>query len=222
MEVRRKYAGLRFLAFLIKLTAWIILLASIGLAIWFWSQGTNVQGLQVGGQNWTGLLLLPIGIYTFFQLYIFGSVLTVFTAVEYNTRANATATAKLIKLIEKMERSEKSAPSDAISPAPPPPPPPPPVHEEPIPPTERIPAPPSAPSVPETQPLPPMQESAPQPPLKTPDASDIVTPSVVEDATKAAQDAATSVDEVMKAVDDVIEETPVTKIMPPAGDNPAK
>jgi hypothetical protein len=167
MDVRHKYAGLRFLALLIKIVAWLALIGSIVVAIWFWLQGDKVMGLRVGGQNWTGVLFLPFGIYTFIQLYIIGSLISLSTDVEYNTRANATATAHLISLMEKMEqRADKSA-APVIA-TPPPPPPPPPAPEEPIQPaapTEQLPPPP-APQ--DTQPVQPIEESAPPPPPPPP------------------------------------------------------
>ncbi len=167
MDVRRKYAGLRFLALLIKIVAWLALILSIVVAIWFWIQGEKVAGLRLGGQNWTGVLFLPFGIYTFIQLYIIGSIISLFTDVEYNTRANATATANLIALMEKMEqRMAKSVP--AVIATPPPPPPPPPAPEEPaqpIAPTEQMtPSPLPQPA----QPAPPIEESAPPPPPPPP------------------------------------------------------
>jgi hypothetical protein len=167
MDVRRKYAGLRFLALLIKIVAWLALIFSVVVAIWFWIQGEKVAGLRLGGRNWTGVLFLPFGIYTFIQLYIIGSIISLFTDVEYNTRANATATANLISLMEKMEqRMAKSAP--AVIATPPPPPPPPPAPDEPAQsttPTEQMtPTPPPQ----ATQPAPPIEESAPPPPPPPP------------------------------------------------------
>ncbi len=164
MDVRHKYAGLRFLALLIKIVAWLALIGSIAVAIWFWLQGDKVLGLRIGGQNWTGVLFLPFGIYTFIQLYIIGGLISLFTDVEYNTRANATATAHMISLMEKLEqRMDKSA-APVIA-TPPPPPPPPPAPEEPTRPTtpaEQLTPPTPAPQ--ETQPVQPIEESAPPPP----------------------------------------------------------
>jgi len=125
MDIPKKYSGLRFLAFVIKIVAWVALILSIVAAVWFWMQGKKMAGLQFGGQNWTGVFLLPLGLYTFIQLYIIGSLISLFADVEYNTRANATATARLISLMDKMEkRLTKSAPSVVATPPPPPPPPP--------------------------------------------------------------------------------------------------
>jgi hypothetical protein len=167
MDVRRKYAGLRFLALLIKIVAWLALIGSIAVAIWFWVQGDKVMGLRWGGRNWTGALFLPFGIYTFIQLYIIGSLISLFTDVEYNSRANATATAHLISLMEKMEqRTDKSAAPVIATPPPPPPPPPAPAEPvQPVTPREQL-TPPPAPQ--KTQPIQPVEESAPPPPPPPP------------------------------------------------------
>ena len=164
MDVRHKYAGLRFLALLIKIVAWLVLIISIAVAIWFWFKGDKVTGLlRVGGQNWTGVLFLPLGIYTFIQLYIIGSLISLSTDVEYNTRANATATAHLISLMEKMEQRADKTATPVIS-TPPPPPPPPPAPEEPVQPAALAKplTPPPAPQA--TQPVSPIEEVAPPPP----------------------------------------------------------
>lgn len=160
MDVRRKYAGLRFLALLIKIVAWLILIGSIAAAIWFWMQGDKVPGPLVGKNNWSGLVLLPLGIYGFLQLYVIGSLITLFTDIEYNTRANATASAHMVSVLNKMnKRSEKGATSVIATP---PPPPPPPLPQEPV-----RPAPP--PEMPKpTQPVKKIKESAPPPPPPPP------------------------------------------------------
>jgi len=197
MDVRHKYAGLRFLALLINVVAWLVLIGSIALAIWFWIQGEKIAGLRYDGQNWTGIVLLPFGILTFVQLYIVGSLIMLFTSVEYNTRANATATARLIALVKKLEKQKESRVTSAI--APPPPPPPPPAPKAPV-----HPAPPPPP---------------PPPPKKSEVASVISPPPAVEDATKTAKDAVATTDEVEKAEDEAAAPA-VTQIMPPEGENP--
>jgi len=175
MDVPRKYTGLRFLALLIKIVAWLALILSIVGAFWVWWQGSNVPGLHIAGRNWTGMFFLPFGIYTFIQLYIFGSILSLFTDVEYNTRANATANARLISLMEKMEQRMERTAMPAVTT--PPPPPPPPVPEEssvepaPATPTEELPPVPQ-----ETQPVEPVEESAPPPPPPPPAAEEVEAP----------------------------------------------
>jgi len=143
MDVRHKYAGLRFLALLINIVAWLVLIGSIAVAVWFWLQGDQIAGLRYGGQNWTGVAFLPFGILTFVQLYIVGSLIMLFTSVEYNTRANATATASLIAIVKKLEMQNKSHVTPAIDTPPPPPPPPP----EPKAPVQAPPPPPPPPPV---------------------------------------------------------------------------
>ncbi len=164
MDVPKKYSGLRFLALVIKIVAWMALILSIAVAIWFWMQGNKVAGLRFGNQNWTGVLFLPFGLYTFIQLYIIGSLISLFADVEYNTRANATATARLISLMDQMEqRLTKNVPSVVATP--PPPPPPPPAPDEPLQPsvpTERL-----TPPEP-TRPVQTIEENVPPPPPPPP------------------------------------------------------
>ena len=201
MNVRRKYAGLRFLALLIKIAAWLILILSIAAAVWFWMKGVQVAGLRVAGRNLTGILILPFGIYTFIQLYIVGSLLSLLADMEYNTRANATATAKLFSLMEKMESRMEKISTPAIST--PPPPPPPPVPDDavqiapPVTPTEQL----SAPAkLKETQPVAPIEETAPTPP-PPPAPAEIV--DEVEETASSLVDAA---EELVEDVDSAITE----------------
>jgi hypothetical protein len=200
MNVRRKYAGLRFLALLIKIIAWLALIFSIAIAIWFWVEGEQIAGLRFAGRNWTGVLFLPFGIYTFIQFYIFGSILSLFTDVEYNTRANATATAQLISLMEKMETRLERVAAPVISTPPPPPPPPAPDETEqsqpPVTPTEQL-TPPIAPE--KTQPVEPVEESAPPPPPPTPE--------VVESAVDAFSSASTTVEAAVSDAVDAVSES---------------
>ncbi len=142
MDVQRKYAGLRFLALLFIILAWIALIASIAFSVWFWFQDYTVRIMDFAAfrvPNWTGITFsLPLGIFTFLYLFIIGNVLTLLSDLEYNTRANATAVAQLITAIEHMRGRESAQPAaTAVSHTPPPPPPPPPVEEmEPTPPTQ--------------------------------------------------------------------------------------
>ncbi len=204
MDVPKKYSGLRFLALIIKIIAWIVLIFSIVVAVWFWMQGSKVAGLRVGNQNWTGALLLPFGLYTFIQLYIIGSLISLFADVEYNTRANATATARLITLMDKMEqRMTKSVPAVVATPPPPPPPPPAPVEPvRPSTPTERLTAPES------TRPVQTVEENTPPPPPPPPPAEEVAQEPVIEieaplpetpEEVKLAVDAASSAAEAGKS-----------------------
>jgi hypothetical protein len=165
MDVRRKYSGLRFLALLIKIVAWLVLIGSVAAAIWFWMQGDAVPGPLVGDNNWSGLILLPLGIYGFLQLYIIGSLISLFIDIEYNTRANATAGAHMIALLEKMGKKADKGTAPVI--ATPPPPPPPPLPQEP----SRPATPPEKPktSPPKTKPVKPVESAPPPPPPPAPD-----------------------------------------------------
>jgi len=195
MNVRRKYTGLRFLALLIKIVAWLILILSIAAAVWFWLNGDQIAGFRAFGKNWTGVLLLPFGIYTFIQLYIIGSLLSLLADVEYNTRANATATAKLISLMEKMDGKLERVSTPVISTPPPPPPPPEPDDAvqiaPPVTPTEQLTSP---PVLKETQPVEPIEESTPPPPPP---------PAPVEVVNEVEEAASSLVDTAEKLVDDV-------------------
>ena len=177
MDVPRKYTGLRFLALLIKIVAWLVLIFSLVAIFWLWWKGDNIPGLHLGGRNWTGLFFLPFGLYTFLQLYIIGNIISLFTDVEYNTRANATANARLIALVEKMEQRMERSSVPAVT-TPPPPPPPAPEEPQPVPetPTEEL-----QPVPQETQPVEPVEETAPPPP---PPAEEIeeAAPEAVEEA----------------------------------------
>jgi len=170
MDVHRKYSGLRFLALVIKIIAWLALIISIGLAIWFWIQGDKVAGLQFGGQNWTGVFLLPFGIYTFIQLYIIGSLISLFTDMEYNTRANATATGRLITLMEKMEQRAASSEAAVVA-TPPPPPPPTDSQVGATPPTTQTTPPPD-----QTRPIQPVEDNPPPPPPPPPEPEPVEEP----------------------------------------------
>ncbi len=161
MDVQRKYAGLRFLALLFIILAWIALIASIVFSVWFWFQDYTVRIMDFAAfrvPNWTGFTLsLPFGIFTFLYLFIIGNVLTLLSDLEYNTRANATAVAQLITAMEQMRGRESAQPAaSAVSRTPPPPPPPPPVEEmEPTPPAQ------------ETQPvIPPTAKTSPPPTIE--------------------------------------------------------
>lgn len=91
MQVPRKYGFLRFVAFILKLLAWLILLAGIigliaGLAI----------GLSEGSGGWplprwqllggAGILAVVVSVVWFVQLFAFGSVLSLLIDIEEDTR----------------------------------------------------------------------------------------------------------------------------------------
>ena len=157
MNVKRRYVGLALLAWLLKIIAWIILIASIGFAIWFWFQNFTVRFLDfptVSMPKWAGAFSLPIGIYLFLQLYIIGSLISLLIDIEYNTRANATVSSGLIEAVKELRLREVAQPASPVVSPPPPPPPPPTAEMEP----------PAAPRPPETRPLAPTMESAPPPP----------------------------------------------------------
>jgi hypothetical protein len=97
MNVPRKYSLLRFIAFLLKLFAWLILLAGIAGTI----LGFVFVASRSGGNlpDWlqfaplVGTILLPIvSIVWFVQFFAFGSILSLLIDIEQNTRLLAART----------------------------------------------------------------------------------------------------------------------------------
>lgn len=93
MNVPRKYSLLRLIAFILKLLAWVVLVAAavgfilllIGLG---GSHDTDNQILRALGA--AGLVVTPLlGVVWFIQLFAFGSILSLLIDVEENTRALA-------------------------------------------------------------------------------------------------------------------------------------
>ena len=93
MNVPRKYGLLRAIAFLLKLLAWIVLLAAlIGtvlLLVGFDSSLANAPD-WLRALSTAGLVAAPLlGVVWFIQLFAFGSILSLLVDVEENTRALA-------------------------------------------------------------------------------------------------------------------------------------
>jgi hypothetical protein len=83
MDVPQKYGLLRAVAFILKLIAWIILIAAI--------IGGFVLMLNLGSGlgTWSGLGVMAVGVVTFLEVYAVGSILSVLVDIERDTRAAA-------------------------------------------------------------------------------------------------------------------------------------
>lgn len=91
MQVPRKYGFLRFVAFILKLLAWLILALGIigviaGLVLGFSpsSGGLPVPRWQLLGG--AGIAVVLLSIIWFVQLFAFGSVLSLLIDIEEDTR----------------------------------------------------------------------------------------------------------------------------------------
>lgn len=93
MNVPRKYSLLRLIAFILKLLAWVVLVAAaVGFILLLIGLGgsydTDNQILRALGA--AGLVVTPLlGVVWFIQLFAFGSILSLLIDVEENTRALA-------------------------------------------------------------------------------------------------------------------------------------
>jgi hypothetical protein len=83
MEVPAKYGLLRAVATILKILAWIVLIATVigGLLAIF-----NLGG---GLGTWAGLSSILAGLIGFLELYAIGSILSVLIDIEHDTRALA-------------------------------------------------------------------------------------------------------------------------------------
>lgn len=83
MDVPQKYGLLRAVAFILKLIAWIILIAAI--------IGGFVLMLNLGSGlgTWSGLGVMAVGVVTFLEVYAVGSILSVLVDIERDIRAAA-------------------------------------------------------------------------------------------------------------------------------------
>lgn len=94
MKVPRKYGFLRFIAFVLKLLAWLILVAGIigliaGLAIGL-SDGSGGWPLPRWQLLWgAGTIAALVSVIWFVQLFAAGSILSLLVDIEENTRALA-------------------------------------------------------------------------------------------------------------------------------------
>lgn len=92
MKVERKYGLLRVIALILKVLAWIVLVAGIaGLIGGLGAAGRMGAELGVIKQmTAAGAWVLPVlAIVWFIQLYAFGSIISLLIDVEENTRAMA-------------------------------------------------------------------------------------------------------------------------------------
>jgi uncharacterized membrane protein len=93
MNVSRKYQVLRFIAFLLKLLAWLVLLGAvvaIVVAVPAFLATTSRGAPWYEVAPWGAMLGLPLfGIIWFIQLFALGSVLSLLIGIEENTRALA-------------------------------------------------------------------------------------------------------------------------------------
>lgn len=95
MKVARRYGLVRAIAFVLKLLAWLILVAAIAGAIFGVSLlGKPAQALLSPALLGTGTVVVALltGIFWFVPLYAFGSVLSLLLDIEENTRAMAAVT----------------------------------------------------------------------------------------------------------------------------------
>lgn len=93
MSVPQKYGLLRVIAFILKLLAWVVLVAGlvglIVLLIAFAASGGS-QPAWMRAVAAAGLLAVPIAaIVWFVQLFAFGSIISLLIDIEENTRALA-------------------------------------------------------------------------------------------------------------------------------------
>ena len=122
MRIKGRYEGVRVVAWLLQVLAWLVLVAGIVVAVWLLFSNT-LPGLRFGGRNWTGVLLLPLVISWFIQLFLLSNVLLMLRDIEHSTRLNARAIEELLRLSR--ENAEMAAPATSASeskPLPPPPP----------------------------------------------------------------------------------------------------
>lgn len=142
-QAPRKYGCLRAIGYVILIAAWIVLILGVGGAVVSWLTGARMfSGIQLGIiQVLSGLSLL-LSLALFFQWFVLGSVLTLMTDLERNTRRNATAVDHLVALAEAPEKTVVTLPPVAMAagmqpepPLPPPPPLTPPPPPQPITPT---------------------------------------------------------------------------------------
>lgn len=85
MNASQKYGLVRAIAFILKLLAWLALLAGVVAAIVSGNAGNAPGALKVLSS--LGLIIGPVvGIVWFVQLFAFGSILSLLVDIEENTR----------------------------------------------------------------------------------------------------------------------------------------
>ena len=142
-QAPRKYGCLRAIGYAILIAAWIVLILGVGSAITTWLAGARTfSGIQLSIIKVGSGLSLLFALALFFQWFVLGSVLTLMTDLERNTRRNAEAVDHLVALSEAPERQVATLPPVSAPaglqperPLPPPPPLTPPPPQQPITPT---------------------------------------------------------------------------------------
>jgi len=142
-QAPRKYGCLRAIGYAILIAAWIVLILGVGSAITTWLAGARTfSGIQLSIIKVGSGLSLLLALALFFQWFVLGSVLTLMTDLERNTRRNAEAVSHLVALSEAPERQVATLPPVSAPamlqperPLPPPPPLTPPPPPQPITPT---------------------------------------------------------------------------------------
>jgi hypothetical protein len=82
MNASQKYGLVRAIAFILKLLAWLALIAGVLAAIVSGTSGSAIPGLST-----LGVIAGPVlGIVWFVQLFAFGSILSLLVDIEENTR----------------------------------------------------------------------------------------------------------------------------------------
>ena len=109
MEVKRKYGLLRAIGWLVQAIGVILFIAVIIGAIGLLASGDTVLSI-VGG------ISLPLGIIASVQIFVVGSLLTLATDLEYNTRSNTEAIKVLARKIEAMETAPAAPPAVVVAP----------------------------------------------------------------------------------------------------------
>jgi len=85
MNASQKYGLVRAIAFILKLLAWLALLAGVIAAVVSGTAGNAPGALKVLSS--LGLIVGPVvGIIWFVQLFAFGSILSLLVDIEENTR----------------------------------------------------------------------------------------------------------------------------------------
>jgi hypothetical protein len=115
----QRYAGLRTIAVILQVLAWVVLVLGVVGFLWLLLSGPSWPGLRVGNRNLTGLLFLPFVLTAFFQWFILGSVLKLLTDLEQNTRLNSMGLERLIAMSQEANRpAAASQPVARVTPPP--------------------------------------------------------------------------------------------------------
>lgn len=124
METPRRYRLLNLIAWLAKILAWVVLVGALVGGVTMIAQGGDAwPGIIFGGNGRAilGAIAIVGGVYCFLQMFIFGSLLSLFVDVEQNSRASADALGKLVQMGMKPAAPAAAAPAAATLPVAPPP-----------------------------------------------------------------------------------------------------